>query len=52
MKGKIFRIAHMGYVDGFDVLTALGALELLLADLGYPVKLGEGVRAAEEILQK
>ncbi len=52
MKGKIFRIAHMGYVNGFDVLTALGALELVLADLGYPVKLGEGVRAAEECLQK
>ncbi len=52
MKGKIFRIAHMGYVDGFDVLTALGALELILADLGYPVKLGEGVRAAQQILQK
>lgn len=52
MKGKIFRIAHMGYVDGFDVLTALGALELTLADLGYPVKLGEGVRAAQQILQK
>ena len=52
MKGKIIRIAHMGYVDGFDVLTALGALELTLADLGYPVKLGEGVRAAQQILQK
>ncbi|MBI4736373.1 MAG: alanine--glyoxylate aminotransferase family protein [candidate division NC10 bacterium] len=52
MKGKIFRIAHMGYVDGFDVLTALGALELTLADLGFPVKLGEGVRAAQQILQK
>jgi aspartate aminotransferase-like enzyme len=52
MKGKIFRIAHMGYVDGFDVLIALGALELILADLGYPVKLGEGVRAAQQILQK
>lgn len=52
MKGKIFRIAHMGHVDGFDVLTALGALELTLADLGYPVKLGEGGRAAQQILQK
>ncbi len=52
MKGKIFRIAHMGYVDGFDVLTALGALELILTDLGYPVKLGEGIRAAQQILQK
>jgi aspartate aminotransferase-like enzyme len=52
MKGKIFRIAHMGYVDGFDVLTALGALELVLADLGFPVKFGEGVRAAQQILHK
>ncbi len=52
MKGKIFRIAHMGYVDGFDVLTALGALEFVLAELGSPVKFGEGVRAAQQILQK
>jgi aspartate aminotransferase-like enzyme len=52
MKGKIFRIAHMGHVDSSDVLIALGALELVLADLGYPVKLGEGVRAAQQVLQK
>jgi aspartate aminotransferase-like enzyme len=52
MKGTIFRIAHMGYADNSDVLVALGTLELVLADLGYPVKLGEGVRAAQQILQK
>jgi aspartate aminotransferase-like enzyme len=52
MRGKIFRIAHMGHVDAFDVLTALGALELVLADLGHPVRFGEGVRAAQQILQK
>jgi len=52
MKGKIFRIAHMGYVDGFDVLTALTALEFVLADLGYPVTFGEGIRAAQQILRK
>jgi len=52
MKGKIFRIAHMGYVDSFDVLTALGALEFVLADLGHPVTFGEGIRAAQQILQK
>jgi aspartate aminotransferase-like enzyme len=52
MKGKIFRIAHMGYVDSFDVLTALGALELVLGELGYPVRLGDGVRAAQQLLQK
>jgi aspartate aminotransferase-like enzyme len=52
MKGKIFRIAHMGYVDSFDVLTALGALEFVLARLGHPVTFGQGIRAAEQILQK
>jgi aspartate aminotransferase-like enzyme len=52
MKGKIFRIAHMGYVDGFDVLTALTALEFVLADLGYPVTFGEGIQAAQQILRK
>lgn len=52
MKGKIFRIAHMGYVDSFDVVTALGALEFVLADLGHPVTFGQGLRAAGQILQK
>ncbi|HWU41485.1 MAG TPA: aminotransferase class V-fold PLP-dependent enzyme, partial [Candidatus Acidoferrum sp.] len=52
MKGKIFRIAHMGYVDSFDVLTALGALEFVLTDLGYPVAFGQAIQAAQQILQK
>jgi aspartate aminotransferase-like enzyme len=51
MKGQMFRISHMGYVDGFDVLTALAALEMVLADLGHEVRLGEGVRAAEQALR-
>jgi aspartate aminotransferase-like enzyme len=51
MKGTMFRISHMGYVDAFDVLTALGGLEMVLADLGHPVTLGAGIRAAEEILR-
>jgi len=51
MKGAMFRISHMGYVDAFDVLTALGGLEMVLADLGHPVTLGAGIRTAEEILR-
>jgi len=35
LKGKIFRLSHMGYVDIFDVLTALELTELVLYDLGY-----------------
>ncbi|MFB3816023.1 MAG: alanine--glyoxylate aminotransferase family protein [Candidatus Methylomirabilales bacterium] len=52
MKGKIFRISHMGYVDDSDILLALGALEMVLADLGHPVTFGQAVRAAEEVLRK
>ena len=52
LKGKIFRISHMGYVDGTDVIALLGALERTLARLGAPVRLGEGVRAAQETLLK
>ena len=47
LKGKIERIAHMGYYDQFDVLVVLGALELALKELGAGVKVGEGVAAAQ-----
>jgi aspartate aminotransferase-like enzyme len=50
--GKIFRIGHMGDVDSFDTIAAIAALEMALADLGWPVKLGEGTRAATEILRE
>ena len=52
MKGKIFRIATLGYADAYDVLTGIAALEFTLAELGYPVRLGDGLRAAQEVLQK
>ncbi len=50
LKGKIFRIAHMGYMDTFDVIQALAATEMVLKGLGHPVKLGAGVGKAEELL--
>ena len=49
MKGKIFRLGHMGYAAEFDTITALAALELVLADLGQPVDFGAGVRAAQKV---
>ncbi len=52
LKGKVFRIAHMGYMDTFDVILGLSGVEMTLADLGYPVKFGTGVGAAEQILRK
>ncbi len=51
LAGQIFRVGHMGDVDSFDTLAAIAAVEMTLADLGYPVKLGEGTRAATEILR-
>lgn len=51
-KGKVFRIAHMGYIDSTDILMAVGAIELTLKELGYPLELGRGVRAALEVFAK
>ena len=50
LKGKIFRVSHMGYMDRFDVITAVAAIEMVLKGLGYPVKLGSGVAKAQELL--
>jgi aspartate aminotransferase-like enzyme len=49
-KGKIFRIAHFGYMDTYDIVTVVAAVELTLKELGYDVKLGSGVKAALEVL--
>jgi aspartate aminotransferase-like enzyme len=49
-RGKIFRIAHLGYVDKFDVITAIAGIEMVLKGMGHPVKLGTGVATAEELL--
>jgi aspartate aminotransferase-like enzyme len=51
-KGKIFRIAHLGFVDKFDVLMGVAAVEMTLQELGYAVEMGKGVRAAMEVLIK
>jgi aspartate aminotransferase-like enzyme len=50
LKGKIVRLAHMGYIDQFDVLAALAGLELVLLEMGYPVEPGAGVAAAQQML--
>lgn len=51
-KGKIIRIAHIGYFGEFDMVIALSAIEMALNKFGSPVKLGAGVAAAEEILME
>jgi len=50
LKGKIFRIATLGYADKYDVITAMSALEFTLRDLGYKFQMGTGVAKALEVL--
>jgi aspartate aminotransferase-like enzyme len=50
-KGKIFRVAHLGYFDRFDTLGMIAAVEMALAALGHSFKLGEGLRTAIELLR-
>jgi aspartate aminotransferase-like enzyme len=47
LKGKIVRIAHIGYFSEFDIITAISGLEMTLSDLGYGVRPGSGVAAAQ-----
>jgi aspartate aminotransferase-like enzyme len=49
-KGKIFRIAHLGYFDDFDVLIVVGAIERGLSDLGARIQLGSGLSAAQKAM--
>ncbi len=51
LKGKIFRIGHLGFVSDRDILTVIGALEASLQELGYDsVTPGAGIAAAAEVL--
>jgi aspartate aminotransferase-like enzyme len=50
LKGKIWRLSHMGYCDAFDVIGALSALELALLDAGFKLEPGAGVAAAQRAL--
>ena len=49
LKGKVFRIGHFGYFSELDILRGLAALEMTLERLGYPVKRGSAVAAAEGV---
>jgi aspartate aminotransferase-like enzyme len=51
-KGKIIRIAHLGYYERLDMVMVISALEMLLKEMGHSFELGAGVKAAEEILMK
>jgi len=52
LKGRIVRLAHIGYADTFDVVVALSALEMALAGLGHEVEFGRGTAAAQKLLME
>ena len=52
LKGKVIRIAHVGYMGAFDVITAVAALEMVLRKFGVELPFGRGVAAAEEVLME
>ena len=51
-KGKIIRIAHLGYYDKLDMVMVISALEMLLKEMGHRFELGAGVRRLEEVLME
>ncbi len=50
LKGKVVRISHMGAVDEYETIGAIGALELTLKEMGHQFKLGAGLAAAQEVM--
>ncbi|HEX2929583.1 MAG TPA: alanine--glyoxylate aminotransferase family protein [Candidatus Binatia bacterium] len=52
LKGKVIRIAHVGYMGAFDVITAIAALEMALRKFGAEIPFGKGVAAAQEVLME
>jgi aspartate aminotransferase-like enzyme len=49
LKGKIIRLAHMGYIDQFDILAAIAGVELVLKEMGHLVEPGAGLAAAQRV---
>jgi aspartate aminotransferase-like enzyme len=49
LKGRIFRIGHIGWFDVFDIATALAAVELVLADAGADIERSVAVTRALDV---
>lgn len=51
LKGKIFRVGHLGYVDRSDIIKTLAAIETVLNEMGYLVKSGAAIEAAQQVFR-
>jgi aspartate aminotransferase-like enzyme len=52
LKGKVFRIAHMGFIEEFDIIVCISCLEKVLKQMGYKFNLGAGLEATQEVFLK
>jgi alanine-glyoxylate transaminase/serine-glyoxylate transaminase/serine-pyruvate transaminase len=50
VKGKLFRIGHLGSLNELEVIATIAGVEMALAESGVRVRLGSGAQAAEEAL--
>jgi aspartate aminotransferase-like enzyme len=50
LKGHIFRLGHCGWVNAFDLITCIAALERGLVELGLDISAGDGLAAAQRVL--
>ncbi len=50
VKGKVFRVGHLGSLNELDLLGGLAGVELTLKSFGAPIRLGAGLAAAEQHL--
>jgi alanine-glyoxylate transaminase/serine-glyoxylate transaminase/serine-pyruvate transaminase len=50
--GKVFRIGHLGMLTDALLLSGLAVAEMCMADLGWNVRLGSGVAAAQDYLRQ
>jgi aspartate aminotransferase-like enzyme len=48
LKGKIFRVAHMGYCNQYDMVVGISAIEEALKGAGYSFDIGAGLKAFEQ----
>jgi alanine-glyoxylate transaminase/serine-glyoxylate transaminase/serine-pyruvate transaminase len=48
VRGRVFRIGHLGALGELEVIATLGGVEMALRECGHPVTAGAGVAAAEE----
>lgn len=50
LSGEVFRFGHLGAIVEMDMIVGIAALEMALKTLGYPVELGQGVKAVQEAI--